>query len=120
MTAAGVCHSDEYFMSLPAEKYTFGLPLTLGHEGAGIVAGLGAGRPRHQGGGPGRRVWGMGLRALQGLRDRRRELLPECRRVEDPMARLRCPGLHGRVHARPEIRDTSSRSATSIRSGTYL
>ena len=22
MTAAGVCHSDEYFMSLPAEEYT--------------------------------------------------------------------------------------------------
>jgi propanol-preferring alcohol dehydrogenase len=43
MTAAGVCHSDEYFMSLPAEEYKFGLPLTLGHEGAGIVAGLGAG-----------------------------------------------------------------------------
>lgn len=40
MTAAGVCHSDEYFMSLPAEKFTFELPLTLGHEGAGIVAGL--------------------------------------------------------------------------------
>lgn len=30
MTAAGVCHSDEYFMSLPAEEYPFGLPLTLG------------------------------------------------------------------------------------------
>ena len=43
MTAAGVCHSDEYFMSLPAEEYTFELPLILGHEGAGIVAGLGAG-----------------------------------------------------------------------------
>ena len=43
MTAAGVCHSDEYVMSLPAEKYTFGLPLTLGHEGAGVVAGLGPG-----------------------------------------------------------------------------
>jgi propanol-preferring alcohol dehydrogenase len=43
MTAAGVCHSDEYFMGLPAEEYGFGLPLTLGHEGAGIVAGLGAG-----------------------------------------------------------------------------
>jgi propanol-preferring alcohol dehydrogenase len=41
MTAAGVCHSDEHFMSLPAEKFSFELPLTLGHEGAGIVAGLG-------------------------------------------------------------------------------
>ena len=43
MTAAGVCHSDEYFMSLPGEEFTSELPLTLGHEGAGIVAGLGAG-----------------------------------------------------------------------------
>lgn len=43
VTAAGVCHSDEYFMSLPEDEYTLGLPLTLGHEGAGIVAALGAG-----------------------------------------------------------------------------
>ncbi len=43
MTAAGVCHSDEFFMSLPVEEYQFGLPLTLGHEGAGVVSGLGAG-----------------------------------------------------------------------------
>jgi propanol-preferring alcohol dehydrogenase len=43
MTAAGVCHSDEYFMSLSAEEFRFELPLTLGHEGAGIVAGLGGG-----------------------------------------------------------------------------
>ena len=41
MTAAGVCHSDEYFMSLRAEEFTTVLPLTLGHEGAGIVAGFG-------------------------------------------------------------------------------
>jgi propanol-preferring alcohol dehydrogenase len=40
-TAAGVCHSDEYFMSLGPEEFTTPLPLTLGHEGAGIVAGLG-------------------------------------------------------------------------------
>lgn len=43
VTAAGVCHSDQFIMSLPAEAYTFGLPLTLGHEGAGTVAELGAG-----------------------------------------------------------------------------
>jgi propanol-preferring alcohol dehydrogenase len=30
MTAAGVCHSDEHFMSLPAEKFGFELPLTSG------------------------------------------------------------------------------------------
>ena len=43
MTAAGACHSDQYTMDRSAEDYRFGLPLTLGHEGAGIVAGLGAG-----------------------------------------------------------------------------
>lgn len=43
MTAAGVCHSDEYFMSLPAEENTFVLPMTLGYEGAGVVAGIGSG-----------------------------------------------------------------------------
>jgi propanol-preferring alcohol dehydrogenase len=39
MTAAGVCHSDEFFMSLPDFKTP--LPLTLGHEGAGVVARIG-------------------------------------------------------------------------------
>lgn len=43
ITAAGVCHSDELLMGLPAEQYPFGLPLTLGHEGAGRVAALGEG-----------------------------------------------------------------------------
>lgn len=43
MSAAGVCHTDESVMSSPAETYRYGLPLTIGHEGAGIVAGLGAG-----------------------------------------------------------------------------
>jgi len=43
VTAAGVCHSDEYFMDLPAEEYTFSIPKTLGHEGAGTVAALGVG-----------------------------------------------------------------------------
>ncbi len=46
VTAAGVCHSDEYVMSLSEEDYTaqgYPLPLTLGHEGAGIVEELGEG-----------------------------------------------------------------------------
>jgi propanol-preferring alcohol dehydrogenase len=43
VTAAGVCHSDEFIMSLPAGQYVYGLPLTLGHEGVGTVAELGAG-----------------------------------------------------------------------------
>lgn len=43
VTAAGACHSDSFIMSLPADTYTYGLPLTLGHEGAGVVAEVGAG-----------------------------------------------------------------------------
>jgi propanol-preferring alcohol dehydrogenase len=43
VTAAGVCHSDEFIMGLPEEAYVYGLPLTLGHEGAGVVAELGDG-----------------------------------------------------------------------------
>ncbi|MGW2825252.1 NAD(P)-dependent alcohol dehydrogenase [Streptomyces sp. NPDC001443] len=43
VTAAGVCHSDIAVMSWPAEGFPYGLPLTLGHEGVGTVAALGAG-----------------------------------------------------------------------------
>ena len=46
ITAAGVCHSDEFVMGLSDEEYTAGgypLPLTLGHEGAGVVDELGEG-----------------------------------------------------------------------------
>jgi len=43
VTAAGVCHSDIAVMSWPAEALAFPLPLTLGHEGAGVVAALGEG-----------------------------------------------------------------------------
>jgi propanol-preferring alcohol dehydrogenase len=43
VSAAGLCHSDSFIMGLSAEQYVFGLPLTLGHEGAGIVDKLGDG-----------------------------------------------------------------------------
>ncbi|MCL2468222.1 MAG: NAD(P)-dependent alcohol dehydrogenase [Micrococcales bacterium] len=46
VTAAGACHSDSFVMGLDAEQYKlFGypLPMTLGHEGAGVVDKLGAG-----------------------------------------------------------------------------
>ncbi|GAA2107052.1 NAD(P)-dependent alcohol dehydrogenase [Kitasatospora saccharophila] len=43
VTAAGVCHSDIAVMSWTAEQLPFPLPLTLGHEGVGTVAALGAG-----------------------------------------------------------------------------
>ncbi len=41
VTAAGLCHSDSFVMSLPEGMYE--LPLTLGHEGAGVVDALGSG-----------------------------------------------------------------------------
>ena len=37
VTAAGLCHSDSFIIGLPAEQYFYGLPPTLGHEGAGVV-----------------------------------------------------------------------------------
>ncbi|MET7682547.1 NAD(P)-dependent alcohol dehydrogenase [Streptomyces sp. NPDC005423] len=43
VTAAGVCHSDIAVMSWPATDFPYDLPLTLGHEGVGTVAALGAG-----------------------------------------------------------------------------
>ncbi|MGV9451730.1 NAD(P)-dependent alcohol dehydrogenase [Streptomyces sp. NPDC003635] len=43
VTAAGVCHSDIAVMSWPAENFPYALPLTLGHEGVGTVAAVGAG-----------------------------------------------------------------------------
>ncbi|WP_328496233.1 NAD(P)-dependent alcohol dehydrogenase [Streptomyces sp. NBC_00414] len=43
VTAAGACHSDIAVMGWPAEGFPYGLPLTLGHEGVGTVAALGAG-----------------------------------------------------------------------------
>ncbi len=44
VTAAGLCHSDVFVMSIPEDQYFLGtLPLTLGHEGVGVVAQLGDG-----------------------------------------------------------------------------
>ncbi|NPC96717.1 NAD(P)-dependent alcohol dehydrogenase [Nocardioides sp. zg-DK7169] len=39
--AAGACHSDEFLMGLPSEALSMPLPLTLGHEGVGVVVELG-------------------------------------------------------------------------------
>src|SRR3712207_8434110 len=55
VTAAGLCHSDWFVMDLPADKYAYGLPLTLGHEGAGVVDALGDGVTGVAVGGPGAR-----------------------------------------------------------------
>ena len=41
--AAGLCHSDLHVMDWPEGMLAFDLPMTLGHETAGVVAALGAG-----------------------------------------------------------------------------
>jgi propanol-preferring alcohol dehydrogenase len=43
ITASGLCHSDEFVMSLPEEGYPYPMPMTLGHEPAGVVETLGEG-----------------------------------------------------------------------------
>ncbi|MFW5418354.1 NAD(P)-dependent alcohol dehydrogenase [Nocardiopsis sp. CNT-189] len=43
VTAAGVCHSDLAVMALPADQLGYPLPLTLGHEAAGVVEAVGPG-----------------------------------------------------------------------------
>lgn len=48
VTAAGACHSDSFVMGLSEEQYAaygYPLPMTLGHEGVGIVDALGDGTP---------------------------------------------------------------------------
>lgn len=43
ITASGLCHSDEVVMSYPEDIYPYPLPMTFGHEPAGVVAELGEG-----------------------------------------------------------------------------
>lgn len=44
VTAAGACHSDEFIMGVSEAEYFFKpLPLTLGHEVAGVVEAIGSG-----------------------------------------------------------------------------
>jgi alcohol dehydrogenase, propanol-preferring len=43
VTGAGLCHSDLHLMHWPAGALPYELPFTLGHEIAGVVAGLGPG-----------------------------------------------------------------------------
>jgi alcohol dehydrogenase, propanol-preferring len=43
VTAAGLCHSDLHLMKWPEGTLPYTLPFTLGHENAGVVAGLGPG-----------------------------------------------------------------------------
>lgn len=43
VTAAGLCHSDIAVMGMTREQLGFDLPLTLGHEGVGVVEELGPG-----------------------------------------------------------------------------
>ena len=43
ITAAGACHSDDFVLNAPAGAFSYPLPMTLGHEGVGIVAEVGSG-----------------------------------------------------------------------------
>ncbi|WP_215451479.1 NAD(P)-dependent alcohol dehydrogenase [Streptomyces sp. ATCC 21386] len=43
VTAAGLCHSDLAVMGWPEQQFPYALPMTLGHEGVGTVAAVGAG-----------------------------------------------------------------------------
>nr|WP_202422727.1 NAD(P)-dependent alcohol dehydrogenase [Gordonia sp. SID5947] len=43
VSAAGACHSDDFVLNMPAESFPYPLPMTLGHEGVGVVAELGSG-----------------------------------------------------------------------------
>ncbi|GAC50056.1 NAD(P)-dependent alcohol dehydrogenase [Gordonia aichiensis] len=43
VTAAGACHSDDFVLNMPAESFPYPLPMTLGHEGVGVIAELGQG-----------------------------------------------------------------------------
>ena len=43
ITASGLCHSDEFVMMIPEEGYPYPMPMTLGHEPAGVVEELGEG-----------------------------------------------------------------------------
>ena len=78
---AGLCHSDWFIMDLPEEQYIYGLPLTLGHEGAGIVDKLGAGVRGHLAGRLLRRLRTVGLRAVSRMRAGTGELLHPRRRA---------------------------------------
>ncbi|MHC3001267.1 NAD(P)-dependent alcohol dehydrogenase [Gordonia sp. GN26] len=43
VTAAGACHSDDFVLNLPEEGFPYPLPMTLGHEGVGVVTEAGSG-----------------------------------------------------------------------------
>ncbi|ROZ89104.1 NAD(P)-dependent alcohol dehydrogenase [Gordonia sp. OPL2] len=43
VTAAGACHSDDFVLNMPAEGFPYPIPMTLGHEGVGVVAETGGG-----------------------------------------------------------------------------
>ncbi len=99
VTAAGVCHSDDFIMSLPEEQYTYGLPLTLGHEGAGRVAAVGEGVEGLDIG-TNVVVYGLGLWQLLALLARTRKLLFSSKRTRHQSSWSRCTRRVGRIHDR--------------------
>ena len=64
VAGAGACHSDLHLMEWPEGQMDFDLPFTLGHENAGWVEALGAGRRGLRAGRAGCGLRALGLRAL--------------------------------------------------------
>ena len=83
ITAAGACRSDDFVLNAPAGAFQLPLPMTLGHEGVGIVAEVGSGvrLSRNRG----RGVRAVGLRRLLPVRPGRRTTAS---------MRPKCPSLH--------------------------
>ena len=115
VTAAGVCHSDEFIMGLPEDQYVYGLPLTLGHEGAGIVDKLGDGVKYIEEGDVGGRLRSVGLRALLRVLLGTGELLPQRRPIRYRASRAGRTGFDGRVPDRGRAPGTWCRWATLTR-----
>ncbi len=72
--AAGLCHSD---LSVIDGTIPYPMPVVLGHEGAGIVEAVGAGRHGRQGRRRRRPLDARALRALPGVRGRPADGMPQ-------------------------------------------
>src|SRR3954470_177764 len=80
MAAAGVCHTDLHVMQ---GKFTAPLPAVLGHEGAGVVAEVGAGVTSLSEGDPVVPLWRLSCGKCEWCRRGRPALCPEGTRVRN-------------------------------------
>ena len=105
-------------MDKPADENTFVLPMTIGHECAGVVAALGAGALGVREGDAVAvyGAWGCGY--CRTCSTGAENYCENQGTAEDRLAWPRGAGSDGRVHARTELAAPGARSATSTRSGT--